>query len=647
MYHDPANQARTERQARILLQRFRASHQYMKYRNRQRKDEKPGLDQKWPDRLELAFFQALIMWPPMGRRQLMLKEKKRGRNELIADYIEELTGEARDRKQVSSHIQVLKPFVEHDPVIMRYLSTDDLAAQSRYFTGRAASHHDTRRASSAYPVHAMQHVARPPIPAMTAKETLDLSKVKDQLDVFEPLDFQMFVQQKLDDGQVNRLHTYTQSIRNPLHKEIQLHNCQTPCQSPAEQDAYPCQNLERDFPLLAAMHRVRPLDCNVLFAQASLAFPDSNFKDPDGNAIKGVELGISFICRTRHIPVTAQVLCNNTFYQDGEMLHQFSSHNEVHLTQADDTDKTVLETQVKFGSTFWANKLRMLAMKLNNDANPNAKEEVQAFLDGIQASQEIVARTESGVEKLLVIYWRFRLSTSPTGRAYWNRLHLPPIGASSDYTVTAAEQSSQQHIRTERVDSVYADYNASIPVTFPADPTAHAMSVSQPALQSPFEYDTTTPSWPTTAGSFDETTAAMDFDNDFDFCGGNINISAFDPTLDFSTFDSSAFNFDEFPTDPTLQDYSQPAPFSQAGDYSQQATTADYSWDNYNFNDSQAQSVTGASAYPAALSQSHQEVFDGYASGANGNYEAQSQAYNVGVEGQAYGGARQDSLANV
>jgi transcriptional enhancer factor len=51
---------------------------------------------------------ALVRWPPMGRKKYMFEGAQRGRNELIQDSIYRDTGISRDRKQVSSHLQVLK-----------------------------------------------------------------------------------------------------------------------------------------------------------------------------------------------------------------------------------------------------------------------------------------------------------------------------------------------------------------------------------------------------------------------------------------------------------------------------------------------------------------------------------------------------------
>ncbi|KAK2625696.1 hypothetical protein QTJ16_005008 [Diplocarpon rosae] len=122
---------RRQRHMRYSRNPIVESSQYQAYRERQERAGGNGEDSKWPQELELAFLDALMKIPAMGRRKFSYHGKPHGRNELIKEYIwiaylESLPPGARPdesmrrtRKQVSSHIQVLKAFLKDHPAFDR------------------------------------------------------------------------------------------------------------------------------------------------------------------------------------------------------------------------------------------------------------------------------------------------------------------------------------------------------------------------------------------------------------------------------------------------------------------------------------------------------------------------------------------------
>jgi hypothetical protein len=544
----------------------------------------------------------------MGRKKLLFKDKQRGRNELIADWIEMATGLKRCRKQVSSHIQVLKPFVQEDPIIMAYLSAggngEHVAPQK--FMPAYYSQQLHGRGPSSYPVQAPPQSIRHPggrqIQSLPTLRTIGggQGKLRDTPDVFEPVDFEMFVQRKLSAAEsshdeVERLHTYTKQISQPWEADEFFSNW---------------NDLARIHPSLSAMHAHRPVDCNVIAAQASLVLHSGPWKDKDSLPVgsSGIELGISFHCRTGELPRPFEVICQNHFYERGKLTEN-STHAHAILDSTSNND-----IQVMFGSNFW---VRALSAKYK-EACDSGPEGGSAFISSINATQEIYIKTATGTERVMLIHWSFRQSTGGLGRTSWKRVVMPP-------STTPTPCASPSKV-----------IPADTPFNFNDDPIPNFTSSGapgQPALQSPFEYNSATAPepasaiWPTPISDANglalihASSTDVDMANAFDFTGGHMDI-AYDP-LNLDSFDTSTFNFDatidDFVADPVLQDYSQ-------------------SWMGGGFTDS----FDGPQSFVDDSFQAS-TVIESQGSGVFPNYGVfDPQIYGVEQESQAFGGAGQE-----
>lgn len=559
-----ADERKIDHLAQVLWKRFESSEPYKRYRSRQQKDEKAGQEQKWPDLLEQAFFRAMVKYPPMGRRKLLHKGKQRGRNELVADHIQERTGHERSRKQVSSHIQVLKPFVEHDPYIMKWLSapkeTGDVPLStcnskrndnSNYMNGRRLSMYtDVAPSSCTARIDAERY-------QLSLIELETVKKLRHDLDFFRPETFSMFIQRKylLPNGyqQEDRLHTYTQSIEHPRGADIQFQDWQM---------------FEQDYPQLARMNTQQPLDCNVIVADVSIAFPTDNFNDQNN-----VELGISFICSSKCMPSTAHIRCRNTFYKDGKLVVEHSGHYgqfDVQFQTAD--DGYGVTTSMRFGSSFWARTLAELAskrLKASSEDSEGLRDDVTNIIRTISVVVEVFFVSRHGSDRILVMQWMFRESSAMTGQASWSRIILPP-------------RSQCSETKTHSVDSMHSYTSAT--ATECTDIRGSQIQI-QPALASTFEHSDSTSgsaltstNWATSISYGKDHAQSVGeniFESDCKYNVGDINMSyegdLNDGGLDsgvpsanaFNTtgLDSSAFNFDnitiEFAQDPSLGHYTQ------------------------------------------------------------------------------------------
>ncbi|KAI9848259.1 MAG: hypothetical protein M1837_000523 [Sclerophora amabilis] len=367
--------------------------QYRHYRAKQRRDNGREGEGVWHDRVERAFQRGLSKYPPLGRTKVPWRNgKSYGRNELIAAYIVRKTGEWRSRKQVSSHIQVLKAKMKEDQAWMALVTpTSD---QNPELLKRLAAGVSTTNTNS---------------------KTIRPQAACSVQNVVRPINFDMWVEPPRaphEESSIERnVHVYTALATSTPLPAVKLDSV---------------GNWRATFPLLASLHHNGAADCEITLLETSINMNTSA-------SLTGCELG------TRFEVFASSAFADHTWHS---ITNVYSPGNLVQnrydpVPFADKGFNGAVKLRPRFASSFWAHKFVELGVKQNvwEDRSDErlAEAKARSYVRGISAMQELYATpnsdsAEKRPKRVALFLWKFT-KTQPgetSGKTQWRKLIPPP-----------------------------------------------------------------------------------------------------------------------------------------------------------------------------------------------------------------------------
>ncbi|KAL8672487.1 MAG: hypothetical protein Q9168_003058 [Polycauliona sp. 1 TL-2023] len=408
------------------------SGRYLAYRVKARERAKNRPDDnnnKWPDHLENAFQLALRVIPPVGRKKenvARLKEADKklcGRNELISHKIWEWTGVERTRKQVSSHIQVLRGFFKEHEQWLQHVD-----AKKTSSPGRDAPEIHLQRMNldnlSTEDYRSLVRNPYGPIGPGVHREALLCPPPNAILGSNAP-----------DHGpRLNRIE-FDMYVQNPAKEKI--HRC-TSIQ--AEIGASP-QALEQisnwrvSFPRLEDYHERGELEDNIILINSNIDLP------PD-HPPKNSTLSIQFKVNIAGVSGSQQWSTSTNYYENnGEPVDmgRFYEINNINKTSTWDTPTVYhgpgardIQLEIPLHSIWWVQLFTRMASRKNgtmHDPYSSQQEEEwsRRYLQEMSIMQEVRVSSGATTKRVAIILWRFL----PTRRGEvattsWRKLKAPP-----------------------------------------------------------------------------------------------------------------------------------------------------------------------------------------------------------------------------
>ncbi|KAL6713886.1 hypothetical protein ACLMJK_008380 [Lecanora helva] len=475
------------------------SPKYVAYRAKARSK---GLDQPWPDHIEEAFQEALRLYPRRGRKKEILNGKQSGGNEFITNHILQRTGEFRDRKQVSSHLQVLKAKMKNNkhcasPAVIYAQNQLTLLGMSLVIAyendqNREQSEPASRATSAGGHDSHYSQVMRSQLKSLPSSAKYDNQP---QYPTIRQVDFSMILYKG---GQYSvicpedTIHKYTSIQCNIASAPRSLENL---------------RNWRTFYPPLAEYHAKGQINCPMYLFDSNLDLMEDA---PEGLASLSVQCSLD----VSHGANYANWQACTRFYEEGGRpvdLAKFyqapPGHEEawVDLRACPSTRKSDCKLhELPLKSAWWARTFsnmvgRLSQAKATNDAQALVEEEknTDRYLRGVSVMQEIYAfpcAGDSKAQRLAILVWKFRkVRKGEAATTTWSKLNPPASPFQVQSPTPPSEQPPLTLDTTLQSATAYNDfYQPQQPSLFADNAEdlidAHLSDGSTPATTPPSDY---------------------------------------------------------------------------------------------------------------------------------------------------------------
>ena len=408
-----------------------------------------GIIEKIADRILVA----IRLYRRQGRKKKNLDGKQSGGNEFIAAHIFKTTGVKRDRKQVSSHIQVLKGFLGENKACEsdgsksqptysncsipgmslvadikpeKSEKSGKKAQRSTEYEGAAGGYEDygSDEASEYRPLQVSNspYPNRPPEPIEILAYNVSPSPTIRQVSEFKMI---------LQDRNERVLHTYT-SIQS-----------ETAAAAKALEDV---NGWRQNYPPLAVYSDQGQIECPIFLFDTQF---DTHFSVID-HCYGPSGLAIAFSMVFSQGALFGDWCSRSRYYEEHGSLSDVAESKLQGCSQIKGTTDTRVG-RVPFNSDWWARVFTDILtnkqkVEVRRDTDLIRKEEEKAsqYIDGISVMQEIWATHQTCKDQpkmMAILLWKF--GTARRGEAAttsWRRLH-PPM---SPYQIQEPSPSPQQ-----------------------------------------------------------------------------------------------------------------------------------------------------------------------------------------------------------